>query len=68
MENLRKAIVEAINKNPLPLDCKYYVVADVYHEIDKLYHDALKNIKEVGKIDNSETESKSDTERDTSQS
>ena len=65
LEELREALIKAINSYPdLPLDCKYYVVADVFHEIDNLYHNALKNQKEVNPVDNTETQCKSDTERD----
>ena len=68
LEQLREQLVAAINASELPLDCKRYVVADVFHEIDTLYHNALKNIKEVGNGDYTEAQSKSDTERNTSQS
>lgn len=67
LEELRKAIIGVINSSDLPLDCKYYVVADVFHEIDNLYHNALKNQKEVNGVDNTETESKPDSERNCSE-
>ena len=67
LEELREAIIKAINSSELPLDCKYYVVADVFHEIDNLYHNALKNQKEVMGVDNTETESKPDSERNCSE-
>ena len=63
MEELRETIVKALNASTLPLDCKYYVMADVFHEIDNLYHNALKQIKEASGVDNTEIDSKLDTER-----
>jgi len=64
LEELREAIIKAINESPLTLDCKYYVVADVFHEINNLYHNAIKQTKEASAGDNTENQCKSDTERD----
>lgn len=49
MEELREKIIALINEAELPLDAKYYVLKDVFRDVDKTYYDKLKELKEVNK-------------------
>ena len=42
MEELRKALIEVINKSELPFDARYYVLKDVYRDIFEIYDKLLK--------------------------
>lgn len=46
MEELRESLINLINSSQLPLDAKYYVLKDVFREVDKVYYDELKKLKE----------------------
>lgn len=52
MEELKNAIMNVINASPLPLDCKYYIIKDIYITVDRVYYDELKKLKEKGEKDN----------------
>lgn len=47
MEELRESILKVINESTLPLDAKYYVLKDVFRDVDKVYYDKLKELREV---------------------
>ena len=42
MEELKNTLVKALNENQLPLDCKYYIVKDIFREIHELYYTELR--------------------------
>lgn len=46
MEEFRESLINLINSSQLPLDAKYYVLKDVFREVDKVYYDELKKLKE----------------------
>ena len=41
MEELRKQLVEIINNSKLPFECVFYIVKDIYREVNDLYKDML---------------------------
>lgn len=42
MEELRKQLADIINNNELPFEAKYYVVKDVFREVNDVYQSFLK--------------------------
>ena len=46
MEDLRDAILKVLNDSQLPLDAKYYVLKDVFRDVDKIYYDKLREVRE----------------------
>ncbi len=50
MEELRKKIAELINNSELPFECKYYVLKDVFNEVNNLYRELLKQQQEQQNI------------------
>jgi len=48
MEELRESLINLINSSQLPLDAKYYVLKDVFREVDKVYYDELRKLREKG--------------------
>lgn len=41
MEELRIQLAELINNSQLPFECKYYVLKDVFNEVNNLYRELL---------------------------
>lgn len=54
MEELRKQLVNIINNTQLPVEAIYYVVKDVFREVDDVYQNILKNAEAVQNAENVE--------------
>lgn len=46
MEELRQTIIAAINESRLPAEGVYYIIKDVYRDVESSYFEFLKNKKE----------------------
>lgn len=46
MERLRRQLVKAFNESELPLEAKYYVIKDIYRDVEAAYHTKLLEMEE----------------------
>ncbi len=57
MEELRKKLVKDLNESNLPLDCVYYLIKDLFRDIEGQYANSIQQQelakKEKSKTDNS---------------
>lgn len=61
MEEFRKQLVDIINASELPFEATFYVVKDVFREINDVYKDMLEKQKEEV---NKEQEAKEEDKKD----
>lgn len=55
MEELRIQLAEVLNNNNLPFECKFYVLKDLFNEVNLMYRDLLEQSKEVTQEPEEET-------------
>lgn len=59
MEELKKKIVQDINESKLPLDCVYYLVKDLFRDLEAQYYMSIQQ-NNKNSCENNEQEDKSD--------
>lgn len=52
MEELRRKIFDIINGSNLPAECVYYIIKDIYRDIENTYFQYLDSIKIKEEKDN----------------
>lgn len=65
LNNLKNDLVNTINKSNLPVGVLYYIVKDLFMDVQNAYEQALKNEREIAKknIDSIESNSKEETDK-----
>lgn len=59
MEELKKKIVQDINESKLPLDCVYYLVKDLFRDLEAQYYMSIQQ-NNKNSCENNEQEDESD--------
>ena len=49
MEELKRKLLQVVNESNLPLEAIYYLVKDLYRDVDDTYQRYLKEAEEVAK-------------------
>ena len=50
MEEFRNQIIKLFQENPLPLEAKYYVLKDVFRDVNEGYYNQLEAIKKEKEV------------------
>ena len=57
MEELKRKLLQVVNESNLPLEAIYYLVKDLYRDVDDTYQRYLKQVEEAEQTQLKEAES-----------